>query len=40
MATIRRILRRRQIPPAPTRQTDTTWRRLPRTQAPTMLAVD
>jgi hypothetical protein len=28
-ATIRRILRRRRIPPAPSRQTDTSWRQVP-----------
>jgi transposase InsO family protein len=39
-STIRRILRRRGIPPAPTRQTGTSWRQFLRTQAASMLAVD
>ena len=39
-STIRRILKLRRIPPAPSRSIDTTWRRLLRTQASTMLAVD
>lgn len=39
-STIRRILKRRRIPPAPLRSTDTSWRRFLRTQTSTMLAVD
>jgi hypothetical protein len=39
-STIRRVLRRKQIPPAPLRDTDTTWRQFRRGQAPTMLACD
>ena len=39
-STIRRVLRRLRIPPAPKRQTDTTWRQFLHSQAATMLAAD
>jgi transposase InsO family protein len=39
-STIRRVLKRHRLPPAPVRHTDTTWRQFLRTQATSMLAVD
>jgi putative transposase len=39
-STIRRVLKTLQIPPAPKRRTDTTWRQFLHAQAATMLAAD
>ncbi|GII22773.1 integrase core domain-containing protein [Planosporangium mesophilum] len=39
-STIRRILKRLRIPPAPARRDHTTWRKFLSAQAPTMLACD
>ena len=39
-STVRRVLKRLRIPPAPRRDTDTSWRRFLRTQVTSMLACD
>ncbi|WP_237047748.1 hypothetical protein [Lentzea guizhouensis] len=39
-STVRRVLKRLRIPPSPTRNSDTSWRRFLRAQAGSMLACD
>jgi putative transposase len=39
-STVRRVLKRLRIPPSPTRDSDTSWRRFLRVQAASMLACD
>jgi putative transposase len=39
-STVRRVLKRVRIPPAPNRHTDTSWRRFLRAQAASMLSCD
>jgi putative transposase len=39
-STVRRVLKRVRIPPAPDRHTDTSWRRFLRAQAASMLSCD
>ena len=39
-STVRRVLTRRRVPPAPQRDTDTSWRQFLRTQTASMLACD
>ncbi|MFC5056413.1 hypothetical protein [Saccharothrix xinjiangensis] len=39
-STVRRVLKRLRIPSAPERDSHTSWRRFPRTQAASLMACD